>query len=95
MTALESADSELKSADHNAYSNADSAKVGVWIWAFRHWCGAVGEGEAGGVGCVMWAVHCATKHTDMREKNCCEQKFMSSINFLLSFCCTIHNILTT
>ena len=32
MSALESANSELESAD----SNADSAKVGVWVRAFTH-----------------------------------------------------------
>ena len=30
--ALESADSELESADSNADSSANSSRIGVWVW---------------------------------------------------------------
>ena len=30
--ALESADSELESADSNADSSVDSSRIGVWVW---------------------------------------------------------------
>ena len=33
---LESANSELESADSSADSNADASKVGGWVWAFIH-----------------------------------------------------------
>ena len=35
-SALEPAETELESADSSTDSNADSAKVDVWVWAFNH-----------------------------------------------------------
>ena len=37
VSALELADSELELANSNANSNADSAKVGVWVRALIHY----------------------------------------------------------
>ena len=36
---LESADSELESADSSTDSNTDPAKAGVWVWAFSQYDG--------------------------------------------------------
>ena len=36
VSALDSADSEPESADPSADSNADSAKVNVWVWPFSN-----------------------------------------------------------
>ena len=40
----ESADSEVRSTDSSTDSNAYSAKVGVWVRAFRYWGGGGGGG---------------------------------------------------